>query len=199
MSLSLTTTGTTGQSTYNSTTGVLNIPNYADISKLILTVSNGGGPATYVSGTLHIPIYAPAAPNQVLFSTPATRTTSSASTVSTGYGVGFTALYNASVLVAYFCYGNINATNAAGSIYVYRTTGTIPGNATAIPGGDVQVAFTGFYTQSSGAGFSNAGIVYDTTLTAGTAYNYYFAFAVPGGGATYTFNSGASLQLTEAK
>ena len=197
MSISLTTTGTTGPSTYNSTTGVLNIPNYSDISKLGLTTSSGGGPATYASGALHIPIYAPRTVNQALFSTPTSRVTNSSSPVSTGYGVSFTAAYNASVLVSCYCFMNTSLSNYLCGIYVYRTTGTIPASGAAITGGDVQVASSSSYALVGGGGFSTIVIIYDTTLTVGIPYNYYFAFAGFGGG--LTLGASSLLQLTEAK
>ena len=60
MSLSLTTTGTTGQSTYTTSTGVLNIPNYFDISYIALSVAGTTGASTFntSTGALHIPNYA---------------------------------------------------------------------------------------------------------------------------------------------
>ena len=57
--LSLTTTGTTGASTYNTSTGALNIPNYADTSKIVLTTSGTTNAANYnpSTGALNIPNY----------------------------------------------------------------------------------------------------------------------------------------------
>jgi hypothetical protein len=57
-SVSLTTTGTSGASTYNSTTGVLNVPQYQ--GAITLTTTGTSGAATFSSGTLNIPQYAAA-------------------------------------------------------------------------------------------------------------------------------------------
>lgn len=57
-SISLTTTGTSGASTYNSTTGVLNIPQYQ--GAITLTTTGTSGAATFSSNTLNIPQYAAA-------------------------------------------------------------------------------------------------------------------------------------------
>jgi hypothetical protein len=54
-SISITTTGTSGASTYNSTTGVLNIPQYQGI--ITLTTTGTSGAATFSSNTLNIPQY----------------------------------------------------------------------------------------------------------------------------------------------
>ena len=56
----LTTTGTTGQSTFTSSTGVLNVPNYADISHINLTNTGTTGQATFntSTGAFNIPNYA---------------------------------------------------------------------------------------------------------------------------------------------
>jgi hypothetical protein len=57
-SISLTTTGTSGASTYNSTTGVLNVPQYQ--GAITLTTTGTSGAATFSSNTLNIPQYAAA-------------------------------------------------------------------------------------------------------------------------------------------
>ena len=53
--ISLTTTGTSGASTYNSTTGVLNIPQYQGV--ITLTTTGTSGAATFSANTLNIPQY----------------------------------------------------------------------------------------------------------------------------------------------
>lgn len=57
--ISLTTTGTTGASTYNTSTGALNVPNYKDISHIVLTNTGTSGASTYntSTGTLNVPNY----------------------------------------------------------------------------------------------------------------------------------------------
>ena len=57
-SISITTTGTSGASTYNSTTGVLNVPQYQGV--ITLTTTGTSGAATFSSNTLNIPQYAAA-------------------------------------------------------------------------------------------------------------------------------------------
>jgi hypothetical protein len=54
-SISITTTGTSGASTYNSTTGVLNVPQYQGV--ITLTTTGTSGAATLTSNTLNIPQY----------------------------------------------------------------------------------------------------------------------------------------------
>jgi len=54
-SISITTTGTSGASTYNSTTGVLNVPQYQ--GAITLTTTGTSGAATFSSNTLNIPQY----------------------------------------------------------------------------------------------------------------------------------------------
>ena len=54
-SISITTTGTSGASTYNSTTGVLNVPQYQ--GAITLTTTGTSGAATFSSNTLNIPNY----------------------------------------------------------------------------------------------------------------------------------------------
>ena len=54
-SISITTTGTSGASTYNSTTGVLNVPQYQGV--ISLTTTGTSGAATFSSNTLNIPQY----------------------------------------------------------------------------------------------------------------------------------------------
>jgi hypothetical protein len=54
-SISITTTGTSGASTYNSTTGVLNVPQYQ--GAITLTTTGNSGAATFSSNTLNIPQY----------------------------------------------------------------------------------------------------------------------------------------------
>jgi hypothetical protein len=54
-SISITTTGTSGASTYNSTTGVLNVPQYQGV--ITLTTTGTSGAATFSSNTLNIPQY----------------------------------------------------------------------------------------------------------------------------------------------
>ena len=54
-SISITTTGTSGASTYNSTTGVLNVPQYQ--GAITLTTTGTSGAATLSSNTLNIPQY----------------------------------------------------------------------------------------------------------------------------------------------
>ena len=106
-------------------------------------------------------------------------------------------MYNASVLINYFSYGANNTANAGTEVFIYRTTGTIPASGVLISG-DVQVAFSQFFNVTANGPFSVTGIIYDTTLTVGIPYSYYLAFSTSAGN-TYTMNSGAQLQLTEAK
>lgn len=54
-SISITTTGTSGASTYNSTTGVLNVPQYQGV--ITVTTTGTSGAATITSNTLNIPQY----------------------------------------------------------------------------------------------------------------------------------------------
>jgi hypothetical protein len=54
-SISITTTGTSGASTYNSTTGVINVPQYQ--GAITLTTTGTSGAATFSSNTLNIPQY----------------------------------------------------------------------------------------------------------------------------------------------
>jgi hypothetical protein len=54
-SISITTTGTSGASTYNSTTGVINVPQYQ--GAITLTTTGTSGAATFSSNTLNIPNY----------------------------------------------------------------------------------------------------------------------------------------------
>jgi hypothetical protein len=54
-SISITTTGTSGSSTYNSTTGVLNVPQYQGV--ITVTTTGTSGAATLTSNTLNIPQY----------------------------------------------------------------------------------------------------------------------------------------------
>ena len=54
-SISITTTGTSGASTYNSTTGVLNVPQYQGV--ITVTTTGTSGAATISSNTLNIPQY----------------------------------------------------------------------------------------------------------------------------------------------
>jgi len=54
-SISITTTGTSGASTYNSTTGVLNVPQYQGV--ITVTTTGTSGAATLTSNTLNIPQY----------------------------------------------------------------------------------------------------------------------------------------------
>lgn len=56
--ITLTTTGTSGAATYNSVSGILNIPNYAVSGGTItLTTSGTSGAATLIGNTLNIPQY----------------------------------------------------------------------------------------------------------------------------------------------
>lgn len=192
--LVLTANNTTGLSTFNSSTGLLNIPNYADVSKLVLTTNGGGGGATLTSGVLNVPIYAPAGVlNQVQSSTSSTLTTANPAPNSTGLGVAFQAVHNASALIIYVCYSSCGARYV---LYAYRTTGSIPVLNAAV-GTDVQVMSTGLYPGGGGS-CHTSGIIYDTTLTIGTPYNYYVAFSSPTGTNTLTLTS-IVLQVTEAK
>lgn len=195
--LSLTTVGTTGPSTLNTGTGVLNIPNYADISQLGLTTTGGGGAASLASGTLNVPIYASGAMNQVQLTTPSNVTTTYINPTSTGLGLAFQAVYKASVLIAYNGLISNVTGNSVCVVYVYRTTGAIPALGTLVSG-DLQVAVDRSYAPATGA-FTANGIIYDSTLATGISYNYYLAFSSSGGSNTLTLYSGAILLVTEAK
>ena len=196
--ITLTTVGTTGPSTFNTGTGALNVPNYADISKLVLHTTGTSGAATLASGTLNVPIYAPGTINQVQLTTPSSITTTSNMVVSTGVGVAFQAVYNTITFITYSYLISNSATTVALSIYIYRTTGSIPALNTPPGGADVQIATSRGYTAPAANGVSSmTGGIYDNGFTVGTPYNYYLVFQTNSG--TLTLASGSVLQVTEMK
>ena len=195
--ITLTTTGTTGASTYNSGTGALNVPNYSDISHLNLTTTGRAGGATLAAGTLNVPIYAPGTINQAQITTPSSVSSSSISWVSTGYGVAFQATYSTSILITYNFLVNAPATNSHMWVGVYRTTGAIPALGAAV-GTDVQLFYSSLWTPpTASGGFSSSGAFYDTNITVGTPYNYYMAIQASSG--SVSLNSSSIFQVTEAK
>lgn len=196
--IAFTTAGTTGQATYNTSTGALNIPNYADISHLTISNTGTSGAATLTSGNLNVPIYASGALNQVSVTTAVDVTTTLNTSRSTGFGIAFQALYQASALIVYNCTVNNTLSVISSAVQVYRTTGTIP-SYNASPGGtDVVVAATRQYSSTpAGSAYTCVGSIYDTTITIGVPYNYYFAFSTLGG--TFTMSAGSILQVTETK
>ena len=196
--ITLTTAGTTGASTYNTGTGALNVPNYADISHLTISNTGTSGAATLTSGNLNVPVYASGALNQAVFTTPSNVTTSSTTVVSTGFGVAFTAQYNANVFVVFNCTVSIGINTPTGSIQVIRTSGAIPASGAAPGGTDVVVCSNrAWAAPTNGAQYTNMGAGNDVTLTIGTSYSYYLAFLVTAN--SYTLYSGSILQITEVK
>ena len=195
--ITLTTAGTTGQSTLTGT--VLNVPNYADISHLNLTHTGTSGASSLVSGTLNIPVYASGALNQVVLTTSSDVSPTSTSAASTGLGVAFTAQYNANVFVLFNCIAKNSITGVSTSIQVIRTTGTIPALGAAIPGPDVLVMYSRLFAAPVAAGtYTNVGAGNDAALTVGTPYNYYLACAISSA-STFTISAGSVLQITEVK
>ena len=195
--ITLTTAGTTGQSTYNSVTGALNVPNYADISHLTISNTGTSGAATLTSGNLNVPIYASGALNQAVFTTPSNVSTSSSAAVSTGLGISFTAQFNANVFVLFNCVVWQNNLST-GAVQVIRTTGAIPALGAAMGGSDVLIIYNRLWSAPTPSGqYSNVAAGTDTSLTVGTPYNYYLAFGVSTG--SFNIVAGSILQLTEVK
>lgn len=200
--VSLTTTGTSGASTYSSSTGILNIPSYVSSGGMVPAGSTGivsplitsatSGPATYSpsTGMLSIPNYAPNGLtfNSVQFITTA-YSTSSTTAVSSGQGITFTP-QTSQPLVAF----QVSAQSAAGYVLIARTTAGIPVSGAAIPGTDVTVLFVGnasitVYQYLTGA-------IYDTGLTPNTPYNYYLGLRVASSG-TINLQASGKVQISE--
>jgi len=173
-SVSLTTTGTSGASTYNSTTGVLNVPQYQ--GAITLTTTGTSGAATFSSNTLNIPQY------QAVLTNPVTGTGTS------GYHVKWT---SSSAIGNSLIYDN--GTNVLG---VAITPGAWSSSYTA-----VQVGIGAFWSSSSSIDtFISSNVLYDGAykyLITGNAssYNQYLGQHI-----WYTASSGtagAALSLSE--
>ena len=196
--IALTNTGTTGVSTYNTSTGALNIPNYADLSHLTISNTGTSGAATLISGNLNVPIYASGTLNQVVLTTPSNYSTSSTTAASTGLGVSFTALYNANAFVILNAIVSNSLTTSTASVWVVRAAGAIPAAGAAVGGSDVVISASRLWAAPSAGGqYTNVSAGYDTGITPGTPYNYYLAITVSSG--STTLYSGSALQITEVK
>ena len=200
-----TTNGTSGASTYNSTTGAMNVPAYAGMVPggstgiTIFTTNGTSGAATYNSanGAMNIPNYATGSGGAVLqfnfaqFS-PTTYSTTSTSMISTGQGLAFTPV-TAQVIVTY----SVNLQSAAPAIGIYRTTTAIPVAGTVItpiPANTVQITYN---TNSTTAIQVISGSEFDIGLTPGTPYNYYLGMRAASGTLVLNASTAASIQVGE--
>ena len=133
-SISITTTGTSGASTYNSTTGVINVPQYQGV--ITVTTTGTSGAATITSNTLNIPQY------QGVLTNPVTGTGTS------GYHAKWTSSSAIGNGVIYDTGTNIgigNTGNASRKLEVTQTTGYSAGiRIIAETGpGDAKIQFFG--------------------------------------------------------
>ena len=179
---SFSTTGTSGLSTYDSGTGAMNIPNYSavpvgstGIISSLFTTSATSGPATYnaTTGALSIPTYASGTLNEKVALVTASFSNGTATPQSTGLGFAFTAQVNPCVYICYNFSVSYTASGTLPAVAIMRTTGAIPAAGAGV-GSDVTVV------QSSQIGLVSTattltGALLDTSLTVGTAYNYYAA------------------------
>ena len=196
--IGLTNTGTTGAATYNTSTGALNIPNYADISHLTISNTGTSGPSTLTAGNLNVPVYASGVLNQAIVTTSSNVSNSTGGPFSTGFGVPFTAQFNANALVLFNCLISLSIINVTVAIQVYRTTGAIPALGAGV-GTDVAIVFNRTWSPpTAGTQYTNTTATNDTTLAVGTTYNYYLTFTTSGT-STLTMYSGSVLQVTEVK
>lgn len=137
-SISLTTTGTSGASTYNSTTGVLNVPQYQ--GAITLTTTGTSGAATFSSNTLNIPQY------QAVLTNPVTGTGTS------GYHAKWTSSSAIGNGLIYDTGSNIGINTTTPSVNANQTSLTI--NGTNVSRIDMQVSGTrngGFVVASDAA------------------------------------------------
>lgn len=206
-----TTTGTSGPSTYNPTTGALNIPTYGMIPAgstgiIGFTTTGASGASTYnpSTGAMNIPIYAPGTINQVSGAVPASLTNNTTAVVSSGFGIGpFTALFNPLVAVCWNWNVQLSGVNLPMFAPIYRTTGTIPANGAAITTGDVELIRPRTSVAAGSGVNSVSGTLLDTTLLVGTAYRYYLGLYTGSGSQTITLVQApagtVSLQVVELK
>ena len=137
-SISITTTGTSGASTYNSTTGVLNVPQYQ--GAITLTTTGTSGAATFSSNTLNIPQY------QAVLTNPVTGTGTS------GYIAKWTSSSAIGNGLIYDTGANIGINTTTPSVNSNQTSLTI--NGTNVSRLDMQVSGTrnaGFVAASDAA------------------------------------------------
>jgi hypothetical protein len=137
-SISITTTGTSGASTYNSTTGVLNVPQYQGV--ITLTTTGTSGAATFSSNTLNIPQY------QAVLTNPVTGTGTS------GYHAKWTSSSVIGNGLIYDTGANIGINTTSPSVNSNQTSLTI--NGTNVSRIDMQVSGTrnaGFVAASDAA------------------------------------------------
>lgn len=125
-SISITTTGTSGASTYNSTTGVLNVPQYQ--GAITLTTTGTSGAATFSANTLNIPQY------QAVLTNPVTGTGTS------GYHAKWTSSSAIGNGLIYDDATNVGiGTASISGISTYRTLEIRGGT-----GGGIKIGKTGF-------------------------------------------------------
>jgi len=137
-SISITTTGTSGASTYNSTTGVLNVPQYQGV--ITLTTTGTSGASTFSSNTLNIPQY------QAVLTNPVTGTGTS------GYHAKWTSSSAIGNSLIYDTGANIGINTTSPSVNTNQTSLTI--NGTNVSRIDMQVSGTrnaGFVAASDAA------------------------------------------------
>lgn len=145
---------------------------------------------------------APAASSSVLasISRQSAYSTSSASVLATGdSAANVTAPSTGRLRISGFCFVQSSLAGDGGYVYLYRTASkTIPGAGNAPSQGDVVVGgypIAGGPIASSGENQVFSVSLFDTGLTSGSAYSYYLAAEILGGG-TFTIAS-ALIQISE--
>ena len=91
---------------------------------------------------------------------------------------------------------NINSIGPA-YVYVYRTTGSIPGNGSAPNAGDIIISGDAFTGGAMTAGVNQSGALsyLDAGLSVNSKYSYYLAVNAPGGNTLNLVNSSQLLVM----
>lgn len=134
------------------------------------TILNFGIPAG-LPGSGPGPGPGPAQLNQALFS-PASYRTDSITPVSAGIGESFTSATQTSVEVSLLV-----PSSGMGTVYLYRSTESVPPSDSAVPAGDTLVAYA---TNNSSRFGTLTAATYDQVVP-GTDYHYYLAMRSSGG------------------
>ena len=195
-----TTGGTIGPSTYNRSTGALNIPNYlamppANSTGITAFTTNGAsGPATYSAGALNIPVYASSTLNSQSVAVDVQRTTTSTTGVSIEVGFPFTTQVNPCIWFDYSVLIGITSGVTPPSIAVVQTAGSIPPAGTARPDSDTVICQTRMDATTVATCTLNGSFLF-TDADVGVTYNYYLLLRVGGGSGTITLNANSATGL----
>ena len=198
--VNFTTNSSSGASSYNKSTGALNIPNYlalppANSTGITALTTNGGSqPATYSAGALNIPVYASSILNMQKAVVTTQYSTTSNVGIATGVGFPFVTQVNPFIWFDYSILVTITSGVTPPGVAVVQSPGSVVPPGGSVPSGSWStIGLTRMDGTTVATTTLNGSFLYNAAI--GTPYVYYLLIYVGGGSGTVTINANSATGL----